>query len=185
MNTLKLDNDKNMFEQSKLNYYNLAYIISTTLSYFGKIFLVGSNAYNIIENIDMCGDLDFVIDNRELIMNMSHKKRQGISEIIYITTFCIHGIMIDISTFDGRNLEEDMKNRSCITSAIKFSFDRKYKIMYHNKKQQIIPEFVIAQDWIQYMIKMKGQRIIKFWQKKLSKGFVWGNDFNKIILSLK
>ena len=159
------------------SYREVIYLISTILSHTGDVLLVGSNAYNIVENNEMHGDLDFVTSNRELIMGMNHKTRQGISGDIKVATICISGIMVDISTLDGINIEEDISNRSCVTSAIKFSLNGSYQVLSHDQKQRIIPKYEDAQVWVRKMILAKGKRLTRFWQKKLSKGFVWGIKF--------
>jgi hypothetical protein len=153
----------------------VAHVVAAVLSCSGEALLVGSNAYNIVEKLDMCGDLDFVTSNRELVLSMRHKTHQGVSGDIHVATLCIGGIMVDISTYDGLDLEEDMTNRSCGTSGIEISLDGKYRIAYHVRTRRIIPASVDAQIWVRRMIRTKGERVTRFWQKKLSNGFVWGS----------
>tara|TARA_Y100000991_G_C21875504_1_gene307142 strand:+ start:62 stop:553 length:492 start_codon:yes stop_codon:yes gene_type:complete len=155
----------------------VAHVVAAVLSYLGDALLVGSNAYNIVENIKMHGDLDFVTTNRAVVLSMPHKTRPGVSADVHIATLCIGGIPVDISTLDGLDLEEDMVNRSCVTSAIKISFDERLQIIRHASTRRIIPESVEAQVWVRRMVRAKGKRLARFWQKKLCSGFVWGEIF--------
>ena len=156
----------------------VAHVVAAILSRSGKAWLVGSNAYNMIENTGMHGDLDFVTTNRTVVMSMPHKTRSGVSGDIHTATLCIGGIEVDISTLDGVDFEEDMANRSCVTSAVAISFDGNHRILRHSSRRQIVPESVDARIWIRRMARAKGgKRLSRFWQKKLSGGFVWGESF--------
>lgn len=154
-------------------YQVVMHTISTVLSRSGDTLLVGSNAYNIIEGIKMHGDLDFVTTNNEMIMKMPHKTHTGVTGVIHTAKLCIDGIEVDISTLDGLGFEEDLRNRSCVTSAVAISFDNKYRIVSHVRTKRIVPELVDANVWIRCIVRAKGgKRLARFWQKKLSKGFV-------------
>lgn len=159
------------------SYRVVAQMVAAVLSRSGDALLVGSNAYNIVEDIDMHGDLDFVTTNRALVRSIPHKTRPGVSGDIHVATLCISGIMVDVSTLDGLDFEEDMMNRSCVTSAIKIFLDEKYQIIRHVRTRRIIPESADAQDWVRLMVRAKGERLTRFWQKKLSKGLMWGKEF--------
>lgn len=151
--------------------------IASVLPLSGEVLLVGSNAYNMIENIEMNGNLDYVTTNRRMVMKMPHKTHSGVSSDIHTASLCINGIKVDISTLDGLDFEEDLKNLSCVTSAIAI-FDSNYRIISHVKTKRIVPELVDAHVWIRYIVRAKGgKRIVRFWQKKLSKGFIWGKNF--------
>jgi hypothetical protein len=137
-----------------------------TVSHCGNTWLVGSNAYNMVENLELKNDIDFSTDNRVVVMNMPHKTRPGVSGDVHTATIRIGGISIDISTLGGIDFEEDMANRSCITSAIEIYLDGNHRIVSHTKARRIIPEFEDAHAWIRRMLHAKGsERVIKFWQK--------------------
>ena len=56
----------------------VAHVVAAVLSRSGEAWLVGSNAYNMIENTEMHGDLEFVTTNRGVVVSMSHKTRPGV-----------------------------------------------------------------------------------------------------------
>ncbi len=157
----------------------VAHVVAAVLSRSGEAWLVGSNAYNVIENTEMHGDLDFVTTNREVVVSMPHKTHRGVSGDVHTATLCIGGIEVDISTLDGHDLNEDMANRSCVTSAVAISFEGNHQIICHSSTRRILPESADAQVWIRRMARAKGgERLSRFWQKKLSSGFVWGDRFD-------
>ena len=111
-------------------------------------------------------------------MKMPHKTHLGVSGDIHTASLCINGIEVDISTLYGFDFEEALKNRSCVSSAIAI-FDSNYRIISHTKTKLIVPELVDAHVWIRYIVRAKGgKRIARFWQKKLSKGFIQGKNFS-------
>ena len=76
---------------------------------------------------------------------------------------------------DGINIHEDARNRSCVTSVI--SLVPVNQIHKHNKVLRLIPEDEVPQLWIRRLIQYKGLRVIRFWQKKLLAGYIWGEGF--------
>jgi len=162
-------------ENYELTHFIIANAISDILLQYGGSVLVGSNAWRIAQGLTMYGDLDFVVYNKEFVYNMPHKVHQGIYNKILTTTICIHGISIDISTIDGININQDLQNRSCVTSAIILTSSG-YHIISHTKERYLIPANVDSENWIRNIIRIKGKRVLQFWQKKLSSGYVWKNS---------
>tara|TARA_B110000037_G_scaffold67504_1_gene81923 strand:+ start:7051 stop:7593 length:543 start_codon:yes stop_codon:yes gene_type:complete len=158
----------------------VAHMVAAAMSYSGDALLVGSNAYNLIEQLEMHGDLDFVTTNRQLVQRLPHKTLPGIAGDIHVATLSVGSISVDISTCDGHNFAEDRANRSyAACSGVYFLTDTPgYKIAYHGGVRRIIPDSEDAQAWVRRMIRLKGSRVTGFWQQKLSKGFVWGQTLD-------
>lgn len=153
-------------------------VVAAVLSRSSEAWLVGSNAYNMVEHLELRGDLDFVTTNREVVVRMPHKTHPGVSRDVHTAKLCIGDVEVDISTLDGLDFEEDMANRSCVTSAVALSSDGEHRVIRHVSARRIVPESVDAQVWIRRMVRAKGsERVLRFWQKKLSSGFVWGKSF--------
>ena len=152
--------------------------VAAVLSRSGKTWLVGSSAYNMIENHEMHGDLDFVTTSRGVVVSLPHKTHPGVLCDIHTATLCMGGIDVDISTLDGLDFEEDMANRSCATSALAISSEGNHRVARHSSIRRIVPEGTDARVWVRSMVCAKGgERLSRFWQKKLSSGFVWGESF--------
>lgn len=151
----------------------VAHAVAALLSRCGGALLVGSNAYNLVEGLELSGDLDFVVLDPRVVLAAGHLTRGGVARDVHVATFHIGGLAVDIATMDGSDLEEDATNRSCATSVVALC-NRGFRVLRHSSVRRIVPAGEEARDWVQRMVDAKGPRVLRFWQKKFGQGFVWG-----------